>query len=380
MATTQPTPSVSSSGSELTPPGDQSMSSPPSKSSQAPSASSRRSGPRRAPRNLRKEKRYKTPRSVEGAPNEPETGSTREVPFPVFMIYSNWSLKNIQECLSNLGNGNVGPLHIDRDRNGEETNRTIGLLDESVYNGAVEAGYTGNSQLSISRYQLRKNSYPSREQAYSFFIPLPKNFNLSELECRQQLETRFNQFIAFQLLKAGDFKISVPLVSRDTDHTRGFCFVSFKRSVDHDTIAITKVLLDNTWWFAASPVAGEHWRELLRCYWAKSRQNRPRDESLSGRPNRAERDDRTEKPMTRSQQPTQASLAPVACSMCQSSPCACASDVCMASAPSVSDASLSACANAACHCKNCQCNPCRCTSQCKNCQCKNCQCDPCECD
>jgi hypothetical protein len=320
---------------------------------------------RRAPRNLRKEKRQFA--------RVPETGgadvvSTKE--FPVFMVYSNWSLKNLRECLVGLGNGKVASLHIDRDRNGEETNRTIVLMDESVYAAALKAGYTGNStNLSISRYQLRRNSYPNADQAYSFYIPLPKNFKLSEAECRNQLDDRFKQMSSFNLLKEGDYKISVPLQSRETEatSTRGFCFVSFKRSVDHDTIAVVKVLLDNTWWFSGSSSenpSGEngHWREILRCYWAKSRQNRVTP-APSGSPSGTQvprGNLNRPRVMARSQQPSQTSLAPTAV------PGVCLAESCDKPVDSNSEGSCpckptaKSCSNAQCLCLECSCDPCTC--------------------
>lgn len=277
--------------------------------------------------------------------------SRRDVPvkdYPVFLVHSNWSLKRINDFLKGFGNGNIGSMHVDRDRNGEETNRTICLVDESVYAAMTKGGYTRNRDFSIDRYALRPNCYPSKKHAYSFYVPLPRSFKLTEAECRQQLEGKLNELVAFGVLGSEDFVVRIPQ-DKDSEQNgdiKPFCFVTFKRSVDHDTIAIVKVALDSSWWYPSDSTVN---RELTRCYWGRRRPLPERSDGgdgqeESGRPRRQPYVPRGQNrdrgaPMARTTQPHQRSMQPD---------------------NSVSEKS---CANPDCKCNSCECNPCNCSKE-----------------
>lgn len=210
------------------------------------------------------------------------TRQARDMPvheYPVFLVHSNWTLKRIRDFLSGFGNGNIGSLHIDRERNGNETNRTICLMDESIFEGLNKGGYSRSKDFSINRYELRQNCYPSKTHAYSFYIPVPAF--LSEQELNAQLDGKFGELVKFGILKTEDYKFRFP-------EGKSFCFVTFDRNVDHDTIAIIKVCVDNTWWYSSeSPDTSE----LMRCFWGRRRPVGPRDSNQEDAPI----DNRTEK-------------------------------------------------------------------------------------
>jgi hypothetical protein len=192
----------------------------------------------------------------------------------VYVIYSRWILNDIRELLSSYTEpSRIGLMHVDRDRDGRETNRTLCLLDESVFEALVKDGYDKNPEFSIRKYVLRPNSYPPRGRSYSFFIPLPRTFSLSEEEVRRQIEEKMQQLVKFSILADGDYMIKVLQSGEKTSSGgsgRRFCFISFKKEVTHDAIALAKVAIDNTWWFLETDPNNRQ-RELFKCYWSRKR-------------------------------------------------------------------------------------------------------------
>jgi len=262
----------------------------------------------------------------------------RDVPvkdYPVFLVHSNWSLKRISDFLKGFGNGNVGSMHVDRDRNGDETNRTICLVDESVYAAMVRGGYSKNRDFSIDRYALRPNCYPSRKHAYSFYVPLPRSFKLTETDCRQQLEGKLNELVNFGILGSDDFTVRIPQDKdgEQKEEIKPFCFITFKKNVDHDTIAIVKVVLDNTWWYSSDSTMN---RELMRCYWGRRRPQPERSDKHPANKNR-----RNLNSMSKTSQPHQRSMQP----------------------EQKSTGSEGSCSNPSCKCNPCTCDPCKCSDQ-----------------
>lgn len=202
---------------------------------------------------------------------ESEMATQQEKQYPVFLIYSQWSIQNLKEFIQKsmrTPNARIGDIHIDRDRSGNETNRTVTLMDENIYEALIEQGYgrrNFNYDFSIARYNLKPYHYPPANYTYNFYIPLPKDEpGITGTKVKQFLNSRLKIFSEFGLIPSNSYSIVVPLVSRETDEPRGTCFVMFNRAQeDPSGVVLAKVLLDNTLWFDDGT--------LLKCFWAFKR-------------------------------------------------------------------------------------------------------------
>lgn len=187
--------------------------------------------------------------------------------MPVCVIYSGMCLSAIREFLLTFGpTDKVGTMRINYDRDGFETDRTICVLDQTIFDKAVAAGFDKRKtgiDFSVAAYRLGDRNYPREGFTSNFYLPLPRELELTETLIIKQVETKIKQLVTFGDLPAACYKITIPKVSRETGALRGSCFVSFQPNVPLTAIATTRVALDSTAWDDAK---GQH--EESRCFWA----------------------------------------------------------------------------------------------------------------
>jgi hypothetical protein len=202
--------------------------------------------------------------------------------FPLFLIHSPWSLRELENFLFHFGNGKVGPLRIDYDRDGKETNRTLAILDESVFADLVKKGYTrsDNSEpteqycpvgwetrrpyrnFSIYRYKIRPYEYPRNGFTTNLIVSLPQD--LSVEECRRQLDAKMSILAGFNLLKKEDYQLSLPLSSRVSGQAKGIAFITFQKEVDPQLPIVVRAILNGSHWKVE-----DQWEPLL-CRWTRN--------------------------------------------------------------------------------------------------------------
>jgi hypothetical protein len=158
-------------------------------------------------------------------------------------------------------------LKVIRDKNGQETNRTIAFLDEVV----------ADKVMSQKRVDWRMEEFvvppwylpdPARYTS-NFCIPFPENWK-QQFDPTDKSHPRdefyFNQireklrpFILQRLIPSDGFTIHTPIISREKSQTNPIAFVVFNPSIAIETLAVIRYVLDQSSWQDLSP---------FRCYWA----------------------------------------------------------------------------------------------------------------
>lgn len=200
-----------------------------------------------------------------------ETAGSSNLPYKVVVIYSGWSLSSIEDKLYHYGTDtDFGMCRVDRYKS-EETNRTICLMRTEFFRHLMDAGYSKRKygeDFSCTEYTLRPHNFPKEGESNNLFISLPKE--LSASECRSQLERKLQSISEFGVFAAEDMKINLPMKSRENDIHNGSAFVTFKREMPLEIIALIKILLHDTWWHSSAEMPAD-WRVLCQCYWARER-------------------------------------------------------------------------------------------------------------
>lgn len=174
------------------------------------------------------------------------------ISYPVYVIYSRWSVSEIKNFLCKYASTptDIGPMRIDYTRSGQETDRTIVILNPTLYQRLVKEGFSTKkypTDFSIAVYKLRKYNLPPVNSTPNFFIRLPEHHSLLASDYRLQVQNKLTDLVLWGFFKRENFRIDIPLVSRQSDEARGTCFVFFD-NVPVETIAMAKIILDETYW------------------------------------------------------------------------------------------------------------------------------------
>lgn len=198
---------------------------------------------------------------------------------PVCMIYSQLSLAELRDILHQYSGREAetkyGPLRIIRakDEKGEwrDTNRTITLVKEDLYNTLVQEGFhkpirspgRPDVDFRIVPYEIRPNNLPGEGLKKDLFIRIPPTLTLTTKDIETILNGKMSTLVEFGLLKSTDYAIRIPLRNKDraTDAIKGSCFLTFTDEVSHQTAALIKAVIDDTYW-GESP-------ETFHCFWAR---------------------------------------------------------------------------------------------------------------
>lgn len=189
--------------------------------------------------------------------------------FPVYMLHSHWSLSQMDTFLA--GYGDVGFLRIVYDNEGKETDRTIAILPDAVYDGLCKDGYDRRQYgrgIKVSEFLLNESNYPGEGRTKTLFVPVPKNLGSDDGQVIAAVVGKLEHLAEWGIVPSGSWSVNVPLKSREKGGVRSGCFISFKREVSLDAIAMTRVLLTDTYWPEVDE-AGE--RPVFRCFWARDR-------------------------------------------------------------------------------------------------------------
>jgi len=180
------------------------------------------------------------------------------------------SLVHIRNLLLSKYDGAIGPLRVVYSQSGAETNRTLAVLPTQLYDLLVKQGYgrRDSKGLSISPYTVNERHYPRTSQRDVWYIPLPRSFELSEVQIRDHLNRRLEELAELGLLPADSWRIAIPLKSRTSGERQGFCFVSFVGASLLD-ISTAKLVIDDTAWLSSGGEA-----ERLFCLWSRQKKQR----------------------------------------------------------------------------------------------------------
>lgn len=198
-----------------------------------------------------------------------DTKALTESTFPVYMIYSDWSLPQLDTFLAKYGN--VGFLRIVYDNDGKETNRTIAVLPETAYDALCSDGYDHRQYgrgIKISQFLLNESNFPGEGRNKTLFVPVPKDLGGDDSQVISAIVDKLKHLAEWNIIPADSWSVNVPLKSREKGGVRSGCFISFKREVVLDRIAMARVLLTDTYWPEENAEAE---RPVFRCFWARDR-------------------------------------------------------------------------------------------------------------
>lgn len=209
--------------------------------------------------------------------------------FPVYVIFSGWSMGEIADFIEEKAahKNDVGIMRIDFFE-GKETDRTIILLDSNLYQKLREET-RHNKEFSIDQFKLGSHWYPKRDESEkSLYIQLPNCHDARQ--CRESLTLKLKEMVHFGMFGGDDYKISIPLESRNGSKHMGHSYVDFDESVGPDAIAFARVLLSySDWNYKMDWNDNEDpWR--VRCYYKKTKQSRSNNSEPMSRNSRNPRE------------------------------------------------------------------------------------------
>lgn len=219
--------------------------------------------------------------------------SQEQITFPVFMIHSSWSLEQLDAFLANRGD--VGFLRIVYDNEGKETDRTIAILPELLYDALCKEGFDRRQYgrgFKISQFLLNDSNMPGEGRTKTLFVPVPKNMSESDGQVIAAVVGKLDHLSEWGIIPPNSWSVNVPLKSREKGGVRSGCFVSFKREVELERVAMTRVLLTDTYW---PETEGNTERPVFRCFWARDRKERNDNSEFKERSGKGESKERSGK-------------------------------------------------------------------------------------
>ena len=198
--------------------------------------------------------------------------------FPVYLVYSSWSISAIDEFLQNhaktigeeVGSGLIRLVY---DSNGKETNRNIVILSDTIYSSLIKNGYDHKDygrDFLVTPFQLRENYFPSKGKTTNLFVPVPNEFLLNDLFATETILDKLKHLSDWGILPESSFSVKPFLPSREEGKIKGGCFISFKKDVSMESRAMARLLLTDTYWPKTSDVQDP---PSFQCFWSRLRKD-----------------------------------------------------------------------------------------------------------
>lgn len=187
--------------------------------------------------------------------------------YPIFIIYSNWSLDTITNFLNSLLPNQIGMMKIIYDSLYNETNKTIAVLSYTLYNLLIAKGY-GVSRFEIDfkikKYRFKDNILPPPDKSSNLFIPIIKK--TTEFIVTDIINKKLEELAQFDIIPHKSWRIKCPINDRESGIVKLGCFIFFK-DLSVYNIAVVKFLLNNTQW--DNDKNNNKYDNTIKCYWAR---------------------------------------------------------------------------------------------------------------
>lgn len=189
--------------------------------------------------------------------------------YPIYIIYSSWSLNTIKEFLISFLPDSVSFMKIIYDSQSNETNKTIVVLKEQLYNILIQKGYGVNRfeiDFKIKKYNFNDNILPSEGNTINLFIPINKKTTDSIVT--GIINAKLEELSDFNIIPKKSWRIKCPVNSRETGQVKLGCFIFFKDEISVYNISVVKFLLNNTYWINNED---NKYDNIIKCCWANPR-------------------------------------------------------------------------------------------------------------
>lgn len=189
--------------------------------------------------------------------------------YPVFLLHCKWSIHNLDKFLSKYGT--VGTLRIVYTNNRVETNRTIAILSDDVFQKLQNEGYDVRSpdrELTISRFELRESCFPTQDRNSTLFIPVPNSLILQDDFVHEEINAKLKHLAHWNIIPDDSWTLRVPLKSREKGEIKSGCFIKFNDDVHINDIAVARILMTDTYW--GTEIEDEE-PPVFKCFWARNK-------------------------------------------------------------------------------------------------------------
>jgi hypothetical protein len=189
----------------------------------------------------------------------------------LYIIYSKWSLSRIARELEIYGG--IGLLRIVCD-SGKETNRTLALLEDDVYDKLSDKGYTSkksNKGFNIAKFNEKALDLPSKNFTKNLFVPVPEIFRKDDMKTIDIIDDKLKHLVEWDVLPKNSWYVNAILKSREKGAISSGCFIVFDNEIEIGTIAKVKMLITDNFWPAVSE---DIEREQFKCLWARKKEHK----------------------------------------------------------------------------------------------------------
>lgn len=203
-----------------------------------------------------------------------------DIKYPVFMIFSRWGLDDIKNFIESHEKNSVGLLRVVYGLQGE-TNKTVALITETVYQIIVDKGLhvqAPDHNFAIARYELQDHHYPPAGCKNTIFIPFPEALQSTVLEAENCISMNLNKLVTWGILpkvaKKDPWRLVFPKYSREwksiNNNSIYGCFITWapENDIPIEAIIFTKIVLHDTYW-DTNKTKGMNL--ILKCKWARDK-------------------------------------------------------------------------------------------------------------
>lgn len=188
--------------------------------------------------------------------------------YPIYIIYSSWSLEKMKNFLLGFLPDSISFMKIIYDCQYNETNKTIVVLKEELYNILINQGYgitRFEIDFKIKKYKFNDNILPYDDNT-NLFIPVIKK--TTESIVTTIINNKLEELAKFKIIPEKSWRIKCPINSRETGQIKLGCFIFFKPEITNSNISVVKFLLNNTYW---DDNEDKKYDNIVKCYWANPR-------------------------------------------------------------------------------------------------------------
>lgn len=171
----------------------------------------------------------------------------------IAIIFSHWTLQKILDFFKDYLDAKeweIGTAKVERFKKDDiikDSNKTLILMRESLFNRAIESGLNMRQpklDFLMCEFVLSGKYLPSYKYSPDLYIRIPSNLPISDIEIL--IHEKMNVFINFELITDKGYSLFIPLKSRITGEHRNFAIMKFNEDIEMSTRAYIKALMQDS--------------------------------------------------------------------------------------------------------------------------------------